>query len=219
MRRKILIGAVCALTAFSMIGCSNSKGQDETNNTVENQGEVNNEKTEPETETEKADSALISMREQGNPLEVNLSEIAEEGADTYNAWLKISTAYDDTLSMYSVDSIAAGTKAVVVDFTVSGMDIDEAVLYWCYEITYDGNTISLWDDSSAADKLTITGDGTYRMVFDANKALGGDIESVGSLQIVFPGFDDLTETKVTVLSAGCLGQDAVVDDYVTGEVK
>lgn len=215
MRRKILFGAACAVAAFSLMGCSNSKAQKENAKTTGAEMEVNTEMTKEE----KNDVQLISMREQGNPLEVNLCEIAEESSDTYNAWLKISTAYDDTLSMYSVDSIAAGTKAIVVDFTVSGMDIDESVLYWCYEITSDGNTISLWDDTSAADKLTITGDGTYRMVFDADKALGGTIESIGSLQIVFPGFDDLTATKVKVLSAGCLNQDEVIDDYVTGEIK
>ena len=62
-------------------------------------------------------------------------------------------------------------------------------------------------------------DGKYRMVFDAKKALGGTIDNIGSLQIVFPGFDEKTATKVKVISAGYLGGDADISDYVTGKVE
>lgn len=130
------------------------------------------------------------MTEQGNPLEVNLAEIAEENDGEYKAWLKISTAYDETLSMYNTDSVPAGTTAIVVDMEISGMDISDTTLYWCYELTSGEDQISVWNDSSLSDKLTVNGDGKYRMVFDAKKALGGTIDNIGSLQIVFPGFDE-----------------------------
>lgn len=114
--------------------------------------------------------------------------------------------------MYNSDSVPAGTTGVVVDFEVSGMDIDESELHWCYELVSGEDTVSLWDESSPADKLTIKEDGKYRMVFDAQKALGGTLDSIGSLQIVFPGFDETTETKVKVLSAGYT--DAPAQDWI-----
>ena len=58
-----------------------------------------------------------------------------------------------------------------------------------------------------------------KMVFDAKKALGGTIDKIGSLQIVFPGFDETTGTKVKVISAGYLGGDADISDYVTGKLE
>ena len=115
--------------------------------------------------------------------------------------------------MYSSDSVPEGATGIVVDFTVSGMDVDEATLYWCYELVSGGETLSVWDDTSPADKLTINGDGSYRMVFDAEKALGGTIDSICSLQIVFPGISETTTTSVTVDSAGYVDSSMNISDF------
>ncbi len=157
------------------------------------------------------------MVEQGNPLSVKLSDIAEESGDTFNAWIKISTAFDPELSMYQSDMIPEGTKGIVVDFTVEGMDIDGTVMYWCYQITSGGESISLWDDTSGADKLTVDGNGSYRAVFDAQKALGGDIDKIESLQLVFPGISETTSTVVTVDYAGYIDGSMDLSDFVTGK--
>lgn len=208
--KKIIMGCtVMAAIALMSTACSNQ------NKTVK---EVDTTAVE-ETTTEQEQQSLKKMTEQGNPLEVNLAEISEENDGKYKAWLKISTAYDDTLSMYNTDSVPAGTTAIVVDMEISGMDISDTTLYWCYELTSGEDQISVWNDSSPSDKLTVNGDGKYRMVFDAKKALGGTIDNIGSLQIVSPGFDEKTATKVKVISAGYLGGDADISDYVTGKVE
>ncbi|MDD6234854.1 MAG: hypothetical protein PUB17_06725 [Lachnospiraceae bacterium] len=208
--KKIIMGCtVMAAIALMSTACSNQ------NKTAK---EVDTTAVE-ETITEQEQQSLKKMTEQGNPLEVNLAEIAEENDGEYKAWLKISTVYDELLSMYNSDSVPAGTTAIVVDMEISGMDISETTLCWCYELTTGENLISVWDDSSASDKLTVKEDGRYRMVFDAKKALGGTIDKIGSLQIVFPGFDETTGTKVKVISAGYLGGDADISDYVTGKLE
>ena len=207
MYKKIIGGVVVVSMAIMAVACSNKADSTKTTEAVTEAAT----KVEQEVTTE-AEQELKSMSEQGNPLEVNLSEIAEKSGDTYKAWLKISTVYDPELSMYNSDSVPAGTTGVEVDFEVSGMDIGESELHWCFELVSGEDTVSLWDESSPADKLTIKEDGKYRMVFDAQKALGGTLDSIGSLQIVFPGFDETTETKVKVLSAGYT--DAPAQDWI-----
>ena len=213
MHKKIIGSIMVAAVALMAVACSNQSNDG---------GEtVKTQVTEQEQTTaeEKTGTELRKMTEQGNPLEVDLSEIAEKSGDGYNAWLKISTVYDETLSMYNIDSVPAGTTGIVVDFEISGMDIDKSELHWCYEIVSNGETVSLWDTSSPADKLTITEDGKYRMVFDAQKALGGTIDSIGSLQIVFPGFDETTSAKVKVTSAGYTDALAQDWDFVTEKAE
>lgn len=134
----------------------------------------------PTTEAEGAVSAY-PLRQSGNSNTIELYEIAEEGADTFNAWLKVATQYDPDLTVYASDSMQDDTIAIAVTFEVSNFDGEEATLYWCYELDSNGETISVWDQSSPAETLTITEDGTYTMVFNANKALGGAIERIGSL--------------------------------------
>lgn len=207
---KKTAGVVAIMLAMTIIlsACSNETKNTDTNTAPsENQTEVS--QTEPEDAAPKANV----MIEQGNPLSINLADIAEASDDTFNAWIKISTMYDPDLSMYVSDLVPAGTTGIVVDFTVSDMDVDEATLYWCYELTSGENTISLWDNTSPAEKLTIKEDGSYRMVFDAEKALGGPIDAIGSLQIVFPGLSETTTTKFTVTSAGYLDSSMNVSDF------
>ena len=208
MRKIICVMAAVMTAALLFSACSN--------------GESNGETSGPAGESVSADAKEIgadstskanSMILQGNPTTINLAEIAEESEDTYNAWIKISTIYDPELSMYSSDSVPEGATGIVVDFTVSGMDVDEATLYWCYELVSGGETLSVWDDTSPADKLTINGDGSYRMVFDAEKALGGTIDSICSLQIVFPGISETTTTSVTVDSAGYVDSSMNISDF------
>ena len=50
---------------------------------------------------------------------------------------------------------------------------------------------------------------------DAEKALGGPIDAIGSLQIVFPGLSETTTTKFTVTSAGYLDSSMNVSDFKT----
>lgn len=213
MKKRWFISVLTVTAAILLSSCSNDSVNDGTEDVTK--GTVLNEQTSAPEQTLGEGKPATAMREQGNALSINLSEIAEESDDTYNAWIKISTVYDPELSMYESDSIAAGAKGVVVDFTVSDMDIDEATLYWCYELNAGGATVSLWDDTSKAEKLTVKGDGSYRMVFDAQKAVGGTIDSVGSLQIVFPGVPENTTTKFTVTSAGYVDSSMEISDFQT----
>ena len=206
MKRKICIVAAVMTMVVMCSACSNGKKDADTTSEPTKAVESTSEYQAP------TPRAMIS---QGNPLSINLAEISELNNEAYNAWIKISTMYDPLLSMYCSDLVPAGTTGIVVDFTVSDMDVEEATLYWCYQITTGENTISVWDNSSPADKLTIKGDGSYRMVFDAEKALGGPIDAIGSLQIVFPGITDTSTTKFTVTAAGYLDSSMNVADFVT----
>ncbi len=161
------------------------------------------ETTEKEVATTegKKETLGTSLSLQGNPTEINLVDIVEEGDTDWKAWIKMSTAFDPTLSVYNNFSFPASTQAVVVTFNVSDMDCEQQDMYWCYQLITADGTVSLWDDTSSADKLTITGDGKYQFVFDATKALGTPIQTVESLQMVFPGLTETTTTKVELLSA------------------
>lgn len=153
------------------------------------------------------------LLEQGNPKKINLVDIVEGSGDDWKAWIKISTAFDPTLSVYSTDSFPSETKAVVITFSVSNMDCEQQDMYWCYQLATADGSVSLWNDTSAADKLTVTGDGKYQFVFDATKALGGAITGVESLQIVFPGLTETTTTVVELESAIALTDEADISLY------
>ncbi len=193
--QKALISA-CVLSSMLMISCSNQTNRS-SSSASSSAASPTTDDTSSETESA-TPVALTSLKEQGNPLSIKLADIVEESSDgTWKAWVKVSTQYDPELSVYSYDLIPANTEGIIVEFTVSGMDTDSATLYWCYQLETADETISVWDTSSPADTLTITGDGTYTMVFDAEKALGAPISVVDSLQIVFP---DLTETTTTTFT-------------------
>ncbi len=162
-------------------------------------------------------TSAVKMKEQGNPTEILLADIAEESGDAAHAWIKISTQYDPTLSMYSYDLIPSGTIAIAVTFTVSNFDCEKSTLYWGYQLASGGKTFAVWDGTSPADTLTVTEDGTYTIVFNANTALGGPIETIESFQLVFPCTMD-TSTEVSIESAKCITDEADLAYFVTGAV-
>lgn len=222
MMRKtaLLMAAILTVFAFTACGTKNSDSKTDGSQIPEAAtGETISEGVEDGNAGKDELPKANKMMEQGNPLTVKLSDIAEAGGDDFKAWIKISTAFDPELSMYQSDMIPEKTAGIVVDFTVDGMDIDKTEMYWCYQITSGGESISLWDNTSAADKLTVDGDGSYRLVFDAGKALGGTIDLVESLQMVFPGISETTSTTVTVDYAGHIDQSMDMADFVTGKIQ
>lgn len=191
-------------------------------------GEKQSGATEPEIKTESAVSdgkeeapaaaSAVALCKQGNPTTISLADIAEESKEDYKAWIKVSTAFDPELSVYSADLIPENTQAIVVQFQVSNMDCGEQDMYWCYQLITADGTVSLWDDTSAADKLHITGDGTYQFVFDAGKALGMPIVTVESLQMVFPGLTETTQTTVELLDAKAITDAGEVSLFTSGKL-
>lgn len=155
----------------------------------------------------------VSMLRQGNPTSIALADIVE----TDKAWIKISTQFDKELSMYECSSLELDTIAIAVTFTVSDFDCGESTLYWGYQLISGGETYSVWDGTSPADTLTITEDGKYMMVFDAQKALGGTIDTIESFQIVFP-CGETTTAKVSVGSVMCITDSTELEYFVTGPV-
>lgn len=210
MKRKLFLIAG-ALSVILLAGCGKSDEQSDETTTKSSQAES-------VQETTAATSSAVSMREQGNPKTVKLSDIAEEG-DTVKAWIKISTQFDSELSMYDFNSLAPDTHAIAVTFKVSNMSEEQAEIYWCYQLTAGGKTTEVWDNSSPTDKLTVKEDGTYMLVFDADKALGGAIESIGSFQFVYPCSGMDTSTVIEVTDVKCITDTSELDNYVTGAVK
>ena len=213
MRRRMVLTFLTVLMTGILTGCGNNSGGGAQTTTAPETTVA--ETTTPEETTAKQ-AAGKAMLEQGNPLEINLAEIVEKDS---NAWIKISTQFDPELSMYSYDSVSAGTAGIMVDFTVEDMDVDSATLYWCYQLTSGEKSISVWDTTSPAEQLTITGDGRYVMVFDANVALGGALDEIESLQIVFPGLSEDTSTVFEVNEARYLSSTEDMSVYVTGKVE
>jgi hypothetical protein len=207
--------------AFGLVltGCGNTSGNTSENTAegTEIQSEMVDSSEEDSTETEAPVSAR-NLLPQGNPTSINLSDIAEENSDGYNAWIKISTQYDPDLSMYSYDSLPADAVAVIVDFTVESYSETESTLYWGYQLTSAGNTYAVWDNTSPADQLTINKDDSYRIVFDASTALGGTIDTIESFQLVFPCSEN-TNTKVTIDSVTAITDTADLSYYTTGELN
>lgn len=164
-------------------------------------------------------ASAVSLKKQGNPTKIYLAEIAEGKGDDCKAWIKVSTAFDPTLSVYSCDLIPENTEGFVVNFKVKDMDCGEQTMYWCYQFKTASGTVSLWNDTSAADKLTITGDGTYQFVFDAIKAIGEPIVQVESFQMVFPGLSEDTTTIIELTGAQAVTDAADLAFFTTGKVE
>jgi len=160
-----------------------------------------------------------SLKEQGNPTKIYLADIVEGKGDDWKAWIKVSTAFDPKLSVYSYDLIPENVEGFVVNFKVSDMDCGEQTMYWCYQFKTASGTVSLWNNSSAADQLTIAGDGTYQFVFDAIKAIGEPILQVESLQMVFPGLTEKTTTIVELTGAKAVTDAADLSFFATGKVE
>ncbi len=164
-------------------------------------------------------ASAYSLKEQGNPTKVYLADIVEGKGENWKAWIKISTAFDPTLSVYSCDLIKENTEGFVVNFKVQDMDCGEQTMYWCYQFKTASGIVSLWNDTSAADKLTISGDGTYQFVFDAITAVGEPILQVESLQMVFPGLSENTTTIVELTGAKAVTDAADLAFFATGKVE
>lgn len=160
-----------------------------------------------------------SLKEQGNPTKIYLADIVEGKGDDWKAWIKVSTAFDPKLSVYSYDLIPENTEGFVVNFKVKDMDCGEQTMYWCYQFKTASGTVSLWNNTSAADQLTITGDGTYQFVFDAIKAVGEPILQVESLQMVFPGLTEKTTTIVELTGAKAVTDATDLAFFSTGKVE
>lgn len=160
-----------------------------------------------------------SLKEQGNPTKIYLADIVEGKGSDWKAWIKVSTAFDPTLSVYSYDLIPENTEGFVVNFKVKDMDCGEQTMYWCYQFKTASGTVAVWNDTSTADKLTITGDGTYQFVFDAIKAVGEPILQVESFQMVFPGLTENTTTIVELTGAKAVTDAADLSFFSTGKVE
>lgn len=216
MKKFKLLAVLMATVLVTACGASDDNAKDTTGTTQES-GAATDESNVDEASTQIA--SAVEMKEQGNPTSIYLADIIEESGDAYAAWIKISTQFDPELSMYSYDTMASGTEAIVVDFTVSNFDESETTLYWGYQLTSGGSSYSVWDGTSAADTLTITEDGSYTIVFDAQKALGGPIESIESFQLVFPAQSDTTATKVSVTKVTCITDPADLQYVSTGKAE
>ena len=201
---------LCIMMAALLLSACGTKGDVDAS-----QGDAKNEAVEENNEQAGPKSA-IDMREQGNPTTINLSDIVEKDL---TAWIKVSTAFDPTLSVYCSDLIPYGTQAFVVTFKISNADFEPQNMYWCYQFITPEGTVSLWNNTSAADQITVDGDGTYRMVFDVQKALGTSIDTVESLQIVLPGLAETTTTVVEFTEAFVLTDASEISMFTSGKVE
>lgn len=163
--------------------------------------------------------SVRSLKEQGNPTKIYLADIVEGKGSDWKAWIKVSTAFDPTLSVYSYDLIPENTEGFVVNFKVKDLDCGEQTMYWCYQFKTASGTVAVWNNSSTADQLTITGDGTYQFVFDAMKAVGEPILQVESFQMVLPGLTKDTTTIVEFLGAKAVTDAADLAFFATGKVE
>ena len=219
-KKTALTLASCLLLTAALSACGQN-ADPETTAADETAEAATNEDTSATQETAAPQPAAVtSLKEQGNPTTIALSDIAESSSDgDFKAWIKVSTQYDPNLSVYSYDLIPSDAEGIIVTFTVSDMDTDEATLYWCYQLETADSTVSVWDTSSPADTLTITGDGTYTMVFNARTALGAPISVVDSLQIVFPGLTETTTTTFSFDGAWATTDESDLSLYTTGSVE
>jgi len=219
----IVLGlSVCLLTAC---GDSEEKTTGKTNDSAKATVTEAAEETEDVSESEEGadteetvkEQTVFELVEQGNPTTIALADIVEEASDgTYKAWLKVSTLYDEDLSVYLSSTVPADTEGFVVDFKVTDFDAESSTLYWCYQLDAGGETLSVWDTSSAADQFTITEGGTYRMVLNAQTAFGTTIDSIESLQIVIPNLSETTTTTVEFLGAKAITSAEELAAYATG---
>ncbi len=202
--KKISMGIILLVILVTIVACSSNKEEDvgvDTTNPLSTEKDLDAEQQET---TDTPVLTTVNMIEQGNPKKINLADIAEINNDVVNAWIKLSTQFDPTQSMYNYDSLAKDTMAIAVTFSVSDFDIGETTLYWCYQLKSGDKETSVWDKSSPTDTLTIKEDGTYQMVFDAQKALEGTLDEIESLQIVFPCKSETTGTNINVKKLQCI---------------
>ena len=204
MKKRLLL--LCTILTLSLAGCGNS---------ADTSAESSPVATEAPTAPPAPGTALLKM---GNPASIMLADIAEETGDAANAWVKVATAFDPELTIYDVTSMPADTIGIAVTFQVSDFDLGEATLYWCYQLKTADGTVSVWDTSSPTDTITITEDGKYRLVFDANPALGGPIAQIESFQMVFP-CTTTTATEVELKSAVCCTTVDELAAYTTGKTE
>ncbi len=218
--KKLLCTLLLSTLVLTACGSESTEMGNENQSNTESENMVSEEASQENSEDAvvRASSA-VKLWEQGNPTSIVLADIVEESSEDWKAWIKVSTAFDPTLSVYSSDLIPQNTQAVVVTFKISNMDCGMQNMYWCYQLITADGTVSLWNDTSAADKLTIDGDGTYQFVFDANKALGAPIDKVESLQIVLPGLTETTTTKVEFLGAKAITDANDVSLFTSGKVE
>ncbi len=155
------------------------------------------------------------MFDQGNPTTVTLGEFAESTTEGFKTWIKVSTQFDPAQSMYDSSSLPAGAKGIIADFTVEGLEA-ATTIYWNYMLVSGEDTISVWDTSSTADTLTITEDGSYRLVFNAETVLGGPIDEINSLQFVVPCSGEDCTTKITVTKLTAITDSADFACFTTG---
>ena len=175
--KKTLILILTGIMTMTLMACGSGEKK-EAGTTAEDGTTV---------EEQDASVSAVAMREQGNPLSIDLADIVEISEDgSCGAWVKLSTKFDPELSMFSTDTLAPETVALVVDFAVTDLDVEEATLMFQYQLVNGEMTYSVWDESSAADKLTITEDGKYRMVFDTKLTTDGALTEIDSFQLVFP---------------------------------
>lgn len=220
--KKVLCMMLLSTLVLAACGSENAVKGNDSKSEVESENTVAVIEESSEVVTEEANvqaASAVKLWEQGNPTTIILSDIVEESSDDWKAWIKVSTAFDPTLSVYSSDLIPQNTQAVIVQFKVSNLDCGTQNMYWCYQLITADGTVSLWNDTSAADQLTIDGDGTYQFVFDANKALGTPIDKVESLQMVLPGLTETTTTKVEFMGAKAITDANDVSLFTTGKVE
>lgn len=212
MRKRtlaVLLTLAVSVSCFS--GCGSEKG-DETKKAATESGAK---------EEEERKSSAVSMLRTGNPDTVSLNAQDVYMEDTSISWVKIATIWDPELILYDATSFVQGTKAVAVSFEVSDMDVEPTTCYWNYMIVdSQGNEISCWDTSYQTDDVEIAGDGSYQMVFDCSKVEGGEVAELRSLQLVFPGMKADTTTKVKVVEAVCVTDEAELGTvYKTGKIE
>lgn len=210
MRKRVVAAwMVLCLTAGCFSGC----------------GKETKEETKPvvtaDSEEKENKSGAVSMSRTGNSDTVNLNAENVYMKDTSISWVKIATIWDPELILYDASSFVQDSKAVVVTFEVSDMDVEPTTCYWNYMILdSEGNEISCWDTSYRTDDVEITGDGKYQMVFDCSKVEGGEVAEIKSLQLVFPEMKADTTTKVKVLEAVCITEETELGTtYQTGRLE
>ncbi|MBQ8821365.1 MAG: hypothetical protein IJZ82_01865 [Lachnospiraceae bacterium] len=211
MKKRLLL--LCTILALTLSGCG-APSEPASENTPAESVPAATEAPTP-SPTPMPGTAMFKM---GNPASILLADIAEESGDAANAWIKVATAFDPELTVYDVTSMPANTIGIAVTFEVEDFDLGEATLYWCYQLKTADGTVSVWDTSSPTDTLTITEDGKYCLVFDANAALGAPIAQIESFQMVFP-CTTTTATEVELKSAVCCTTPEELTAYTTGKVE
>lgn len=210
MRKKLQILTMAVVLALGLTACGTKKTADNGNSG---------------TEVSKApageESTAQEMTKTGNPrvFQLNGEHVLEKAEGT--SWVKIATIWDPELTTYDAESFVAGSKAVVADFTVTGLDVDSTKCYWNYMVVDSaGQEVECWDDTYKTDEITITEDGTYRMVFDYSKVQGGDVAGLKSLQLVFTDMTENTAAKVEVKNALCVTDEKELGSiYTSGKTE